>query len=844
MEIEAKFSVPNRDTMERLKRIVRLGPFEPGDVVKHLVVDTYYDTAGRDLLALGYAYRVRQLDDQRMVTLKGIGDTDSAIHRRTECEVPVSPDGDLQDMSAWPSGDVWDSARSVVGEKSLQALFVITQSRHVRELYYRGTPVAALSIDEVLIEAEQRKQRAWIVEAELEPDGTIQDLESLVSHLEGTWGLVSETVTKFHMGLALADEQVFGGDTDLGRLSSTERAQLEHIVEATTDDRIKKRALLLLGWTEHQSVRQLASELGGSKSWAYGWIERFRQDRMSIFPERLTAALLSQISSAASDDLPKQQVPVSPPQSVGETVDELLSRFEVDEVHARRVRDHALELFDATAQIHRLGPDHRRLLEYASLLHAVGLGIGPAQHHVTGRDLLLANRLVGVNAMEQRMLAGIVYLHRKQIKRRRLESETIQSLPVTAREDTLRIAALLRLADALDSTQRQTSELAGIEATLDGICVSVVGPMAQHDAASAQGRTDLWNRLFDIPIVFVSPDDTGREETDRSPDRRSVFAQDWQNVKLSKRPGIVADELMSEAGRKTLRFHFQRMLAHEQGTRDGEDAEELHDMRVATRRMRSAFRVFAPYYRRRAIRPLVAGLRRTARTLGAVRDLDVLIGKAHSYLETLPLDRGQDLDPLLAMWCSERDLARDKMLAYLGSPKFADFKDLFWHFLEGTIANAKSQTEFPPRPQYVQHVVPVLIYSRWARVQAFGPLLVESDLSALHALRIECKRLRYSLEFFVEVLGPEAGDVISEVVCLQDHLGDLNDADVANAMLSRFLFSTADKAQPSIIAPGVVSYLAYRQRELESLVTEFPPVWMHFCRAETKRLLANALAVL
>jgi CHAD domain-containing protein len=94
------------------------------------------------------------------------------------------------------------------------------------------------------------------------------------------------------------------------------------------------------------------------------------------------------------------------------------------------------------------------------------------------------------------------------------------------------------------------------------------------------------------------------------------------------------------------------------------------------------------------------------------------------------------------------------------------------------------------------------------------------------------------------VLGPEAREVISEVVLLQDHLGDLNDADVANAMLSRFLFSTADTAKSSIIAPGVVSYLAYRQRELESLVKRFPPVWAHFNRSETKYQLANALAAL
>ena len=55
-------------------------------------------------------------------------------------------------------------------------------------------------------------------------------------------------------------------------------------------------------------------------------------------------------------------------------------------------------------------------------------------------------------------------------------------------------------------------------------------------------------------------------------------------------------EKVSEAGRKVLYLHFLRMLKHEPGTRAGEDIEELHDMRVATRRMRSAFQLFGFHF--------------------------------------------------------------------------------------------------------------------------------------------------------------------------------------------------------------------------------------------------------
>src|SRR5690606_30776478 len=90
-----------------------------------------------------------------------------------------------------------------------------------------------------------------------------------------------------------------------------------------------------------------------------------------------------------------------------------------------------------------------------------------------------------------------------------------------------------------------------------------------------------------------------------------------------KSPGVEPDDPMSEAGRKILRFHFRRMLRQESGARQGDDPEAVHDMRVATRRLRAALRVFGPYYDPGVIHPLDRGLRRAGRALGAVRDLDV-----------------------------------------------------------------------------------------------------------------------------------------------------------------------------------------------------------------------------
>ena len=71
------------------------------------------------------------------------------------------------------------------------------------------------------------------------------------------------------------------------------------------------------------------------------------------------------------------------------------------------------------------------------------------------------------------------------------------------------------------------------------------------------------------------------------------------------------------------------------------------------------------------------------------------------------------------------------------------------------------------------------------------------------------------------------------------------DADVANSVLSEFLFGgRGTGTSERVIAPGVVSYLAVRQRELQDLVETFPLTWASFCRSETKRWLADAIAYL
>ncbi len=867
VEVEAKFSVPDRDTLLRLQRIVRLGPYTPGEGAAHDVLDRYYDTEERTLYQNGYACRLRYREGTCVVALKGLGQAESAIHQRFECEQSLSGEA-TADPTTWPEWEGRELVFSLVGDEPLKELFVIEQVRHSRLLHPGDRLVAELSVDQATIHAGGRHQEYRGLEAELVEQGTIDDLHVLVKHLTETWGLSPEPRSKFELGLALLarSEVVDKGEVSTRaserapvtdpkgaseRLSATEREQLEHLAEHAPDERFQRQARLILGWGQGIPVKDLTDQVGFSASWTYELIKSFREERLAIFPAHLVtvdeAKVVPEPEALLPVESPEHAGGVSPP-AAGRRVSVagMCERFQVDMAHARTVRDYALALFVATAPIHLLDPQRRRLLDVMAVLHNVGLETDPDRHHVAGRDIILENPLDELSEIERRMLAAAVYLHRKRIKPRRLRAHVVASLPPGIRRDTLVLAALLRMADGLDYAQSQATVVEHIRVSSAAIQVLVSGPSAEVDAARAQAKADLWELLFDdVPFFFATGELASLDQAAANVAQRPLPERAALKGALLESPGILPEDPMSEAGRKVLYFHFLRMLKHEPGTRAGEDIDELHDMRVATRRMRSAFRVFAPYFKARATRPYIVGLRRTARALGAVRDLDVFMEKARAYLDDLGPERAADLDPLFETWEAQRVQARKTMIDTLDGDKCRDFVEAFRLFLETPGAGARRSDEIPPRPTLVSHVAPQLIYARWAGVQAFGPLLDGAPVSVLHALRIECKRLRYTLEFFREVLGPKAEEVIDEVVGLQDHLGNLNDADVANALLSNFLFvPQRGRAAERVIAPGVVAYLAVEQRELQSLIGAFPPAWGRFNRPEVRQLLASAVAVL
>lgn len=237
--------------------------------------------------------------------------------------------------------------------------------------------------------------------------------------------------------------------------------------------------------------------------------------------------------------------------------------------------------------------------------------------------------------------------------------------------------------------------------------------------------------------------------------------------------GVEERHAVGEAAVAVIRSQLQTWLHHEAGTRLGEDIEELHDMRVAIRRMRAAIRLFRPFVPS-AVIDLRDDLRWLGRILGEVRDLDVQIEQIVAWKGTLPAADAASLEALHAHLEDRRREARRRMLDGLDAGRYDELVTR----LAATLREPVLPTMAREVPALV--VAPSLLTRAHRRVLRDGRRIRPgSDPQRYHDLRIRCKQLRYALEFHTPLYGTDTRQVIRRLVRLQNLLGKHQDADVA-----------------------------------------------------------------
>jgi CHAD domain-containing protein len=298
---------------------------------------------------------------------------------------------------------------------------------------------------------------------------------------------------------------------------------------------------------------------------------------------------------------------------------------------------------------------------------------------------------------------------------------------------------------------------------------------------------------------------------------------------------VQGEDTMAEAGRKILLSDFVTMLKNEAGSRTGNDIENVHNMRVATRRLRSAFRLLGGYYKKKPVRPYTQQLKQIARLLGAVRDLDVMINDLNQACIAMDENTRAGFQNTLEKLDRKRQRARNRLVEYLDSDDYREFVAAFAKFLTRPGKGALPVDTADVSPHQVRHVLPTLLHEHLSIVRAYETNLEQADDEMLHALRIEFKRLRYALAYFKDVLGTSGKEFINEIKAIQDHLGRFNDITVAMDHLRGMI------ENDGIDSDALNQYIASLEEEKTQLREKFGAVWTRFNSRGVQSKLSNAL---
>ena len=271
--------------------------------------------------------------------------------------------------------------------------------------------------------------------------------------------------------------------------------------------------------------------------------------------------------------------------------------------------------------------------------------------------------------------------------------------------------------------------------------------------------------------------------------------------------------------RMFFRDQFARMLAHDPGVRLGEDPEELHQLRVATRRLRSVLRTATPLLEATWAQALSDELSWLGDELGVQRDLDVLTEHLRAAAAKLdPADR-RALKPLFDDLAAAGKDARKRVLDALRSERYFALLAT----LEGAAAAPPAGGDGVSLRKAARKE-----FTRLAK--AMDELAAEPSDKAVHRARIKGKRARYAAELLEDDLGSAGTRLIAAAKTFQDVAGEHQDAVVAEERIRKLL--RGKRAQRTALAAGIL--IAGERERRARTAAALPDAWSNLDKAAAK----------
>lgn len=322
---------------------------------------------------------------------------------------------------------------------------------------------------------------------------------------------------------------------------------------------------------------------------------------------------------------------------------------------------------------------------------------------------------------------------------------------------------------------------------------------------------------------------------------------------------------------------LEKMLSHVEGVRLAQDIEAVHDMRVASRRLRAALSIFAAAFPAQEFSRFEREVKMVTRALGSARDLDVMIETLQTLDMLLPEHQRAGMEAFIAEKVAERATLQKDVQNALDHLEKCDLRARFAQMRakatgacesgktpeegeeladiaqdktasaseKGRKGAAMAQTLMPgihPDNSITENAAVIIPWRIQELLEWEKYISDPARVYELHQMRIAAKRLRYTLEIFAPFYGREFSQAIDRIKGFQEQLGSIHDADVLVPQLGRNLKESlqvspkrAERlgvyASDFQAAAGLISLCLKLTEERESTYRRFLADW-HAARAE------------
>jgi CHAD domain-containing protein len=267
--------------------------------------------------------------------------------------------------------------------------------------------------------------------------------------------------------------------------------------------------------------------------------------------------------------------------------------------------------------------------------------------------------------------------------------------------------------------------------------------------------------------------------------------------------GLESTSTLEEAARRSIESRLEDLRGFEQKLVSGANADDVHDMRVATRRLRAALQLFDRKHQLRAAHHAVKAL---GEALGEVRELHVQLGWLRDELAAAS---ERDKVGLQALYV-EREAKLPKRLERLHAAVQS------WR-TDGAAAVDAALATLDVRGRLGGDRVRRHLAHGLKRVRRRMAAACKSmDASRAHRLRIAVKKLRYVAELTQPAFPEEMSALIDRLQPLQETLGELHDADVHVPIVEKFVVRADALAQPGALVL-LRSEMAHREEQAAAL---------------------------